>query len=135
MLFFYSLQTFFFKIIFFKKNLSGTLIECLMVSIHIRTDTLLVLFLAQTVCKGYQQTTKVTVCKERVNYVLVILLSFHISNVIPYVSKRSCTLHIGHLMWGIQYAMQHVTQFSLLLYVMCKIKNNTICQLMHNTYN
>ena len=35
--------------------------------IQIRTDVRSVLFLVQTVCKGYQQTTKITAGKERVN--------------------------------------------------------------------
>ena len=49
--------------------LSGTLSECQMVWIQIRTNTLLVLIWPQTVCKGYQQTTKVAASKERVKQV------------------------------------------------------------------
>ena len=37
-----------------------------MVWIQIRTEVLLVLIWVQTVCKGYQQTTKVAANKERV---------------------------------------------------------------------
>ena len=48
----------FFKINCFKKNLSGILTECQTVWIQIRTDILSVLIWAQTVCKGFQQTTK-----------------------------------------------------------------------------
>ena len=47
-----------FKIIFFEKILSGTLSECQTVWTQIRTDILSVLIWVQTVCKGYQQTTK-----------------------------------------------------------------------------
>ena len=55
----------FFKINLFKKILAETLSECQAVLVHIRTDILLVLVWVQTVCKGYQQTTKVTTGKER----------------------------------------------------------------------
>ena len=58
----------FFKINFFQKKISGTLSECQMVCIQIRTDILSVLIWVQTVCKGYQQTTKVTASKERVKF-------------------------------------------------------------------
>ena len=50
----------------FRKILSGTLSECETVWIQIRTDILSVLMWVQTVCKGYQQTTKVAASKERV---------------------------------------------------------------------
>ena len=50
-----------------KKKLSGTLSECQTVWIPIRTDVLSVLIWVQTVCKGYQQTTKVAASNERVN--------------------------------------------------------------------
>ena len=49
----------------FQKILSGTLSECQTVWIQIRNDILLVLIWVQTVCKGYQQMTKVTASKER----------------------------------------------------------------------
>ena len=55
----------FVKINFFKKNLSGTLSKCQTVWIQIRTDVPTVLISVQTVCKGYQQTTKVAISKER----------------------------------------------------------------------
>ena len=48
-------------------NLSGILSECQTASIQIRTDVLSVLNWVQTICKGYQQTTKVTASKVRVN--------------------------------------------------------------------
>ena len=51
---------------FFQKHLSGTLSECQTVCIQIRTHVLLVLIWEQTVCKGYQQTTKVAANKKRV---------------------------------------------------------------------
>ena len=56
----------FFQNLFFQKILTGTLSECQTVWIHIRTDFLSVLTCVQTVCKGYQQTTKVDTSKERV---------------------------------------------------------------------
>ena len=43
----------------FQKNLSGTQVERQTVWDQIKTDNMLVLIWAQTVCKGYQQTTKV----------------------------------------------------------------------------
>ena len=58
---FCHLLTFFTKI-FFSKN-SGTLLEGQMVWILIRTDILSVLIWVKTVCKGYQQTTKVMASK------------------------------------------------------------------------
>ena len=56
-----------FQILTFQKILSGTVSECQIVWIHIRTDILLVLIWVQTDCKGYQQTTKIAASKERVN--------------------------------------------------------------------
>ena len=53
------------KLTFFKK-ISGKLSECKTVCIQIRTDILSVLIWVQTLCKGYQQTTKVAASKERV---------------------------------------------------------------------
>ena len=53
----------FFKINF-KKNLSGKLSVCQMVWIQIRTDVVSVLIWVQTVCKGYEQMTKVAASKE-----------------------------------------------------------------------
>ena len=55
----------FFQNQLFLKILSGTS-ECQTVWIQIRTDILSVLLWVQTVCKGYQQTTKVTTSMERV---------------------------------------------------------------------
>ena len=40
------------------------LFECQTLWLQIRTDRMLVLIRVQTVCKGYQQTTNVTTCKE-----------------------------------------------------------------------
>ena len=57
----------FFQNQLFQKILSGALIECQTVWIQIRTDILSVLIWVQTVCKGYQQMTKVATSKERVN--------------------------------------------------------------------
>ena len=50
----------FFKINFLKKKLSGTLSEC---------QTALVQIWVQTVCKGYQQTTKLAASKGRVKII------------------------------------------------------------------
>ena len=50
-----------------QKIISGTLSECQTVWIQIRTVVLSVLIWVQTVCKGYQQTTKVAASKESVN--------------------------------------------------------------------
>ena len=60
-----GLLTFFSKLTFSKKN-SGTLSSYQTVLIQIRTDILLVLLRAKTVCKGYQQTTKAAPSKDRV---------------------------------------------------------------------
>ena len=50
----------------FSKNLSGIPSECLTVWIQIRPDILSGLIWVQTVCKGYQQMTKVATRGERV---------------------------------------------------------------------
>ena len=54
------------KINFFKKIFQEHY-QCQTVWIQIRTDILSVLIWAQTVCRNYQQTTKVTASKEKVN--------------------------------------------------------------------
>ena len=56
----------FFKNELFQKNLSGTLFQCQTVWIQFRTDIMSVLIWVQTVCKDYQQTTKVAVSKKTV---------------------------------------------------------------------
>ena len=56
----------FFKSNFLKKNLSGTLAECISVWIQIRTDILFVLNWVETVPKGYKQMTKAMASKEKV---------------------------------------------------------------------
>ena len=55
----------FFKINFFKKNFRNT-IRCQTIWSRSKTNVLWVLIWVQTVCKGYQQTTKVTASMERV---------------------------------------------------------------------
>ena len=55
----------FFGINFLKKETSGTLSERQTAWIQIRTDILLPLIWDQTVCKGYQQITKVAASKEK----------------------------------------------------------------------
>ena len=57
--FFLLSEDFFFKINYLKKNLSGIPSECQTVWIQIRPDVLSGLIWVQTVCKGYQQMTKV----------------------------------------------------------------------------
>ena len=57
---------FFFFSIFFSNNLSGIPSECQTVWIQIRRDVLSGLIWVQTICKGYQQTTKVATIGERV---------------------------------------------------------------------
>ena len=49
---------------YFQKSLSETLSGCQTVWTKIRTDIMLVLIWVQTVCKDYQQTTKVAVSNE-----------------------------------------------------------------------
>ena len=57
------LMTFFFKINFSKKILSGALLECQMVWLQIRTDKMSV---CKAVCKSFRHLTKVDASKERV---------------------------------------------------------------------
>ena len=49
----------FFQNLLFQKILSGTLWEYQTIWIQIRADILLVLIWVKTVCKGYQQMTKI----------------------------------------------------------------------------
>ena len=58
----------------FQKIFSGTLSECQTVCIQIRTDRASVLIWVQTVCKDYQQTTKVTTSSERVYSACLVIL-------------------------------------------------------------
>ena len=58
---------FFFKLTFSKKSL-GIPSECQTVWIQIRPNILLGLIWVQTVCKGYQQMTKVATSRERVKF-------------------------------------------------------------------
>ena len=58
--FFVVYGLFFFKLTFSKKNLAGIPSECQTVWIQISPNVLLGLIWVQTVCKGYEQTTKVT---------------------------------------------------------------------------
>ena len=51
-----------------RKNLSGIPSECQTVWIQIRPDVLSCLIRVQTVCKGYQQTTKVATSWEQVRF-------------------------------------------------------------------
>ena len=60
------LQTFF-KIKFFKKFFHEHL-ECQTVWTQIKTGILSVVIRVQTVCQGYQLTTKVSACMERINF-------------------------------------------------------------------
>ena len=75
---------------FFKKNkniLSGTLSECQMVWIQIRTNILSVLIWVQTVCKDYQHTTKVSFSLVRKN-----VNSFHTFVAVPFLRHGIVTL-------------------------------------------
>ena len=63
---FFVVCGFFFFKLFFQKSLSGIQSECQKVWLQIRPDVLSGLILVQTVCKGYQQLTKVTISRERV---------------------------------------------------------------------
>ena len=55
-----------FKSNFFKKFFLGTLLECQTVWVQIRPDITLCLTWVQTICKDYQQTTKVASSRQRV---------------------------------------------------------------------
>ena len=60
----------------FEKKKSGTLLECQMVWIQIRTGILWVLIWVLSLGKGYQQTTKVTARRQRVSqYPVVVFFS------------------------------------------------------------
>ena len=61
----------FFKIML--KNLSGALSECQAIRIQLRTDVLTVLNWAQTVCKGYKQTAKVAISRQKVNVSIMLV--------------------------------------------------------------
>ena len=64
---FFVICAFLFEINFLKKkNLSGIPSECQTVWIKIRSNVLSDLICVQTVCKGYQQTTKVATSEESV---------------------------------------------------------------------
>ena len=65
---FFVVCGFFFKINFFKKNLTGIPSECQIVWIQIRPEIFLLdLIWVQTVCKGYQQTTKLPPAGKELN--------------------------------------------------------------------
>ena len=64
---FLSSVDFFFKLIFSKKNLLGIPSVYQTVWVQIRLDILSGLIWVQTVCKGYQQMTKVTAGGKRFN--------------------------------------------------------------------
>ena len=66
---FLSSVDFFFKITFFQRNLLGIPSVCQSVWIQIRPDILSGLICVQTVCKRYQQTTKVTTSRKRVDII------------------------------------------------------------------
>ena len=74
------------KLTFEKKN-SGTLSDCHMVRIQIRPDILWVLIWVLTLSKGYQQTTKVTASRHRVDQYPVVVFCPEIV---------VCLLHLLH---------------------------------------
>ena len=94
-----------FFFIFKKKNLSGTLSEHQTFWIRIKTDILLVLIWVQTVCKGYQMTTKITASKERVKIVSLVENGFYKTKALQAMMR--CNNYLQHL--GI-----HSLQMSLL---------------------
>ena len=57
-------------LVIFSKLTFQNIFECQAVWIQIRTDILSVLILVETVCKGYQHTTKVAASNERVKHEL-----------------------------------------------------------------
>ena len=63
---------FFFKIENFHKTISGLPSKCQKIRIKIKPDDLLGLIWVQTVCKDYQQTTKVASSIEIVKWIVVI---------------------------------------------------------------
>ena len=92
---FWRLLTFFLNQIL-QKILSGALSECQMVLIQIRMDILSVLIWVQTVCKGYQQMTKIAASKEE----LIFLTIFH------FQSTRLCPAFglapLSHLIFSLE---------------------------------
>ena len=72
----------FFRLTFFTKNLSGIPSECQTVWIQIRPNVLSGLIWVQTVCRCYQQMTKVATSGERVKYWKFNVVSDYPDNVI-----------------------------------------------------
>ena len=65
--FFFFFFFFFFLNLHFQKGLSGIPSECQTVGIQIRPDVLSGLIWVQTVCKGYQKTTKSPLVGKELN--------------------------------------------------------------------
>ena len=65
------------RLFFFQNNLSGMPSGCQTVWIQIRPDFLSGLIWVQTVCKNYQQTTKVATSGKRVKAVLLVIVDGH----------------------------------------------------------
>ena len=82
---------FFSKLTIFKKRNSGVLSECKTVWIQIRADKMSGLIWIQTVCKGFQQTTKVPICRKSVNTFSssIVLDKIKVQKVIVYDIYRS----------------------------------------------
>ena len=78
--FFLSSVNFFFKLTVSKKNLAGIPSECQTVWIVLSSNTSGLIWV-QTICKGYQQTTKVATSGERVKMesLMIILVLFVLS--------------------------------------------------------
>ena len=101
-----------FSALTFQKVLSGALSECQTVWIQIRMYILSVLIWVQTVCKGYQQTTKIAANKEGVKFffwrsITCAICMHEISNLICHENEASshkfasaaviiCTSHSGN---------------------------------------
>ena len=73
----FSSADFFLNQLYIQKILSGTISECQIILIQIVTD---ILIWVQSVSKGYQQKTKVTIRKERVNKIMNSLTPFIAGN-------------------------------------------------------
>ena len=88
------LLTFFSKLTFSKNSFRNT-IRVSTVWIQIRTNILLVLIRGQTVCKGYQQTTKVAASKERVYPYPAIYQNCHLHSHLPMYFGRPLSKQNG----------------------------------------
>ena len=97
---FVLINFFFFFFFFSKKSFRITLLECQTVWIQIRPDKRSGLIWTQTVCKGYQQTTKVATSGERVSGLFLKV-------------TWSCEIEVSHIgKSGRQNASSHIHRLS-----------------------